>query len=209
MAPASTSGDAATDYGNVPAGQGREASPLESRSAFLEDLTWELVISLNRAACAIRGGQHGLNHETHGACAVDWELKRAQRDTLNATLEFLKACERRSPFLFFNGATFGEVAREVATKVFAPFPLTRRRHLIAAVTDYVAGTMERGAMVEIVNGLATAQLYAAGERVKTLRSLTTGTVLSVMPDGRVKWRPDDSEAEMFSLPETLLRHEPG
>lgn len=199
-----TSSDTSTGQPRA-AGKADSSSPLGSRGEFLQGWSWEAVIGLNRSVCARSGGQHGFNNETQNACAVEWQNQQSQTATLDETLEFLRHCERSSPFLFFNGPTFEEVARSVATYVFSAFPVTRRRHLISAIGDYVAGVLDRGAMVEIVESLSKAQQYAEGDRIKTLRGRTTGKVVKIMPDGRVKWRADDSEADMFSLPETLLR----
>jgi len=43
---------------------------------------------------------------------------RIQTLTLGETLEFLFRCHRAAPFLFFNGNTFGEIARRIVDAVF-------------------------------------------------------------------------------------------
>ena len=40
--------------------------------------------------------------------------------------------------------------------------------------------------------------------MKTLRGSTCGVIVSILPDGRVAWRPDGSESELVALPESLL-----
>jgi hypothetical protein len=60
-------------------------------------------------------------------------------------------------------------------------------------------------MVQIVEGLCESADFKPGVRVKTLRGSTYGVILSVLPDGRVVWRPEESKAELVALPESLLR----
>jgi hypothetical protein len=56
-----------------------------------------------------------------------------------------------------------------------------------------------------LTGLAAAELQP-GDRVKTFRGSMSGTIVRVLPDGRVVWRTD-SGAELSALPESLVRVE--
>src|SRR6266478_5169387 len=58
----------ASDGGRHPGGGPGEQSPLQARAEFLKNRSWELVVSLNRGACARGGAHHGINSETGGAC---------------------------------------------------------------------------------------------------------------------------------------------
>lgn len=87
-------------------GSAGEQSPLQARAAFLKNRSWELVISLNRGACARGGAQHGQNPESYAALEADWRQRQGQESTLDEAIEFLRLCHRRAPFLFFNGNTF-------------------------------------------------------------------------------------------------------
>src|SRR6266481_9548776 len=198
----------APDGRGHPRGSSGEQSPLQARAEFLKNRSWELVVSLNRGACARGGAQHGFNRETQAACASDWAGKQGQFLSLDETIEFLRQCHRRAPFLFFNGNTFADVGRALVDLVFAELPTGRRREVMSAVAHYIAGVLDRDAMVEIVEGLCeTAELHA-GDRVKTLRGSTCGVILRVLPDGRVLWQPDGSQSELIALPESLLRNSP-
>ena len=59
-------------------------------------------------------------------------------------------------------------------------------------------------MVRTINELCEAADLKPGDRVKTLRGSMHGTILRVLPDGRVVWRAD-SDAELTGLPECLIR----
>src|ERR1035438_8348384 len=183
-----------------------EQSPLQARAAFLKNRSWELVVGLNRGACARGSAQHGFNRETQEACRREWEEKQREVLTLEETIEFLRQCHRRAPFLFFNGNTFADVARQITAALFAELPTTRRREAISAVAHYIAGVPDHECMAQIVNELSQAADFQSGDRVKTLRGSMSGTIVRVLPDGRVVWR-SDSGAELTALPESLVREQ--
>jgi hypothetical protein len=180
-----------------------EQSPLQARASFLKHRSWELVVSLNRGACARGGAQHGQNSESYAALEADWRSRQSQVSTLNETIEFLRQCHRRAPFLFFNGNTFADVGRTIVDLVFAELPTTRRREVMSAVAHYVAGVLDHDAMAQIVNELSDAADFQPGNRVKTLRGSMSGTIVRLLPDGRIVWRAD-SGAELIALPESLI-----
>jgi hypothetical protein len=118
----------------------------------------------------------------------------------------LRHCHRRAPFLFFNGNTFADVGRTIIDFVFADLPTSRRRQVMSAVAHYIAGVLDHQSMAQIVDELSEAADLAPGDRVKTLRGSMRGTILRLLPDGRVVWR-SDSGAELTALPEGLVREE--
>jgi hypothetical protein len=86
-------------------------------------------------------------------------------------------------------------------------PPSRRREVISAVAHYIAGVLDRDSMVAIVESLCESASFQRGDRVKTLRGITHGSVLCLLEDGRVRWRPDGSESELIALPESLVRED--
>jgi hypothetical protein len=195
----------APDRSGHSGGSPGEQSPLQARAQFLKNRGWELVIGLNRGACARGGAQHGQNSESFGAVEAEWRRRQVEVTTLDATIEFLRQCHRRAPFLFFNGNTFADVGRTLVDVVFAELPTSRRRELMSAIAHYIAGVLDRESMVMAVDELCAAARFAPGDRVKTLRGSSRGIILRLLPDGRVVWRPDGSESELMALPESLLR----
>src|SRR5437667_5928176 len=178
-----------------------EQSPLQARAQFLKGRSWYLVTGLNRGACARGGAQHGQNSESYAAVAADWEIRRQQVLSLSETIEFLRQCHRRAPFLFFNGNTFADVGRALVDLVFAALPTGRRREVMSAVAHYIAGVLDKESMIEIVESLSEAADWKAGDRLKTLRGTTRGVVIRLTEDGRVVWRPDGTQSELMALPE--------
>ncbi len=122
-------------------------------------------------------------------------------------LDFLKIFHRRAPFLFFNGNTFADVARQVSAAIFAEVPTVRRREIISAVAHYVAGVLDREAMIAVVEGMWQNAQMAPGDRVRTLRGTLHGAIVRVLDDGRVTWRPDGHANELMALPESLTAEE--
>jgi hypothetical protein len=195
----------ATDRPGHSGGSAGEQSPLQARAAFLKNRSWELVIGFNRGACARGGAQHGFNRETQATVASEWTEKQASTLSFAETLDFLRHCHRSAPFLFFNGNTFADVARQLAAALFADLPTGRRREVTSAVAHYIAGVLDRESMVEIVESLCESTSFQPGDRVKTLRGSTRGVILRLLDDGRVVWQPDGSRSELLALPESLTR----
>jgi hypothetical protein len=154
--------------------------------------------------CARGGAQHGANSESHAGVRADWDSKYRVESTLGETLDFLRSCHRRAPFLFFNGNTFADIGRTFSDFLFAELPTSRRRQATSAVAHYIAGVLDRGAMVAIVESLCRSASLQPGDRVRTLRGSLRGVITRVLDDGRVAVRPDGSASEMISLPENLL-----
>ncbi len=91
--------------------------------------------------------------------------------------------------------------------VFADLPTGRRREAISAVAHYIAGVVNREAMMDIVESLCASAVFQSGDRVKTMRGSLHGHILRLLEDGRVVWQPDDTTAELIAMPESLVREE--
>ena len=204
MADEIETGSAGAPDGGGPAGGGSgEQSPLQSRAAFIKNWDWQLVTSLNRGACARGSAQHGFNSKTHRAVEKEWDEKRR----LELTLDFLKHCHRRAPFLFFNGNTFSDIGRRIAAAVFSELPAGRLRETTSAIAHYIAGVVDRESMVAIVESLCVTADLQPGDRVQTLRGTVQGKVLRILLDGRVIWQPEGTDSKLAALPESLVRKE--
>jgi hypothetical protein len=186
-----------------PQGGPGEQSPLQARAAFLKNRSWELIIGLNRGACARGGAQHGQNSESYAAVEAEWRQKQTEIHSLAETIEFLRQCHRRAPFLFFNGNTFADVGRTIVDLIFAELSTGRRREVMSAVAHYIAGVLPWEAMEEIVESLSAASNWKPGDRVKTLRGSLHGKILRILKDGRIVWQPDGMTSELTALPESL------
>lgn len=194
----------APDGGGHPSGGGGVGSPLQARAKFLQNWDWHAVIRINRGACERGRAQHGINSETGAACAAEWETLRFQALTLGETFDRLRAFHRKAPFLFFNGNTFASIGRELSFALFSDLVPGRKREVGSAVAHYIAGVLDREAMVEIIETLFQSADFQPGDRVKTLRGSLHGMVVRLLEDGRIVWRPDGTDSDLIGLPESLV-----
>jgi hypothetical protein len=186
-------------------GSAGEQSPLQARAAFLQNWDWQSVIRHNRGVCERGRAQHGTNSESFEAVRQEWEQKRRLTAGLGETLDFLRTCHRRAPFLFFNGNTFADIARTFSDYLFAELPHGRRREATSAIAHYVAGVLDREAMAQIIESLCESASFQPGDRVKTLRGSTRGVIKQILDDGRVVWQPAGTQSELIALPESLVQ----
>ena len=104
-----------------------------------------------------------------------------------------------------NGNTFSFIGRELTLALFSDLAPVRKRELASAVAHYIAGVLDRESMVSIVESLCESATLGPGDRVQTLRGSTSGTVVRILDDGRIVWKPDGSTLEFSGLPEGLKR----
>ena len=95
----------------------------------------------------------------------------------------------------------------MAFALFSDLPPTRRREAGSAIGHYIAGVLDRGAMVQVIEELCRAADLLPGMRVKTLAGSVRGVISRVLEDGRVAVLADGSTGEMIALPENLLRED--
>lgn len=195
----------APDNGGHPSGGDGLGSPLQARAKFLKNWSWDSVISINRGACERGRAQHGINSETHGTSAQEWEKIRASELSLAEVCHLLRSFHRRAPFLFFNGNTFATIGRELTFAIFSDLPPSRKREVGSAVAHYVAGVLDWAFAAEIVESLSAPIDFKPGDRVKTFRGTSQGTIVRVLTDGRVVWKSDAGSAELIATPESLVR----
>lgn len=110
-----------------------------------------------------------------------------------------------APFLFFNGNTFSAIGRELALALFSDLPAIRKREVGSAVAHYIAGVLDREAMIEVVESLCESAGFRVGDRVQTLRGSARGVIVRLLEDGRVVWMPEGVAGELVTLPEALRK----
>lgn len=89
--------------------------------------------------------------------------------------------------------------------LLAEFPLSRRREAASLAAHYVAGVLDWDSLCTGLESLTETSEFKPGDRVQTLKGSTRGSIIRVLEDGRVVWRPDGSKSELMSPPENLLR----
>ena len=93
----------------------------------------------------------------------------------------------------------------MAFTLFSDLPPVRKREASSAIAHYIAGVLDREAMIAIVESLCETADWKAGDRIKTMRGMTHGVIARILEDGRVVWKPDGSESVLIGMPESLVR----
>lgn len=195
----------APDGGGHPPRSRSQPAPLQSRANFLQKWDWLSVTQIHDGLCERGRAQRGISPETHAAVAEEWEKRRASSLTLLETLQFLKSCHRRAPFLFYNGNTFAEIGRALANALFSDLTFHRRKEASSAVAHFITGVLDEELMIAAIDALAETADWKPGDRVRTLRGALHGKILRVLEDRKIVWQPDDTDNELTALPENLSR----
>jgi len=139
------------------------------------------------------------------SCAQLWEPKRLNDSSLLEPWEFHRHLHKSAPFLFFNGNTFADIGRRLADALFADLPSVRRRKFASAGAHSIAAVLDRESMFAPAESLCESATFAPGDRVQTLRGSTSGTVVRILEDGWISWKPHGSGIELIALPESLKK----
>jgi hypothetical protein len=194
-----------TDSGGHSSRSRRESAPLQSRAKFLQNWDWTFVTQINGGLCERGRAQRGVNPETHPTVAQEWEEHRTTELTLLETFQFLQSCHRRAPFLFYNGNTFAEIGRALANALFEELPTIRRKEVASVAAHFITGVLDQESMIGLIGSLCATPKFKIGDRVKTMRGSTSGTVVKILDDGRIVWQPNSRKSELIALPENLVR----
>ena len=87
--------------------------------------------------------------------------------------------------------------------LFSDLVAGRKREVGSAVAHYIAGVLDRKAMVEMIDTLCQGAEFKPGDRVRTLRGSLRGRIVRLLDDGRIVWQPDGARSPLTSLPEAL------
>ncbi len=114
------------------------------------------MTSNNAAICQAKSALHKSTSEGHEPARKLWESARVRELSLIEALDVCRECHRLAPFCFFNGNTFAGIARAmihpILQKLDAPTAFTLR----SAVGHYVAGTIGRQEIEQVVRSLEKA-----------------------------------------------------
>ena len=122
---------------------------------WLEPFSWSAVTDNNAAICQAKSALHKPTSDGHEPARRLWEKTRTCEIRLITALDVCRECHRLAPFCFYNGNTFAGIARAMIYPLLqnldAPTALTVRN----AVGHYVAGTIGRPEMEQVLKALET------------------------------------------------------
>ncbi|NOS69813.1 MAG: hypothetical protein HOP33_07775 [Verrucomicrobia bacterium] len=120
---------------------------------WLEPFSWSAVTDNNAAICKAKSALHKPTSDGHEPARRLWENACAREISLIEALDICRECHRLAPFCFYNGNTFAGIARAMV------YPLLQRLDAPTAlivrntVGHYVAGTIGRTEMEQVVKAL--------------------------------------------------------
>ncbi len=194
-----------TDSGGHSSRSRRESAPLQSRAKFLQNWDWTFVTQINGGLCERGRAQRGVNPETHPTVAQEWEEHRTTELTLLETFQFLQSCHRRAPFLFITVVPSRKLAAHWPMRYLKNPPTIRRKEVASVAAHFITGVLDQESMIGLIGSLCATPKFKIGDRVKTMRGSTSGTVVKILDDGRIVWQPNGRKSELIALPENLVR----
>ena len=104
-----------------------------------EEYLWEDLEILNEELCEKAGYQHGKTSDGYTKAKTFFEnLKNQESCSLADAVEKLRKLHRVAPFLFLNGNTFCEIARELVL-TYGSQVIKTRAEIFSVVGHHVAG----------------------------------------------------------------------
>jgi len=113
------------------------------RRPWLEPYPWEKVILLNEQLCKSGKVEHGKTPGGHEIARESWDKSFDHAISFEEAIEQCRQAHENTPFLFFNGNTFGAIARRISQDLIGNLSQTTQKIFTAAVGHYVAGTLPK------------------------------------------------------------------
>lgn len=108
-------------------------------SNVFEEYLWDDLEILNEELCEKAGYQHGKTSDGYAESVAFFEMLRNQElCNLADAVENLRKLHRMAPFLFLNGNTFCEIARELVLS-YGSQAIRTRAEVFSVVGHHVAG----------------------------------------------------------------------
>jgi hypothetical protein len=82
-----------------------------SRTAWLAEIPWELVVWQNERLCAAKHAHHGPTSDGYEKTRQLWQSRQLQQMDLLELVELCRRCHRLAPFTNYNGNTFAAIVR--------------------------------------------------------------------------------------------------
>jgi hypothetical protein len=120
---------------------------------WLEPFSWSAVTDNNAAICQAKSALHKPTSEGHEPARHLWENARTRKTSLIAALDICRECHRLAPFCSYNGNTFAGIARALIYPLLEQLDAPTSLIVRNAVGHYVAGTIGRLEMEQVVEAL--------------------------------------------------------
>jgi|SRR5687767_3902280 len=123
---------------------------LSAPRVWLNEFSWDKVLSFNQAQCQLQNTQTTQNPKSYEAVRQLWESRLGQPMSLVKALDFCKECHDQSPFVFSNSSTFCQVAKALVESLVATLPSVEAHIVRTTTAHYVSGKVSKRELIEIL-----------------------------------------------------------
>ena len=134
---------------------------IEQKKQWLLGVSWDSVVNVNRTLCQAQKLEPQINQKSHTAAQRRWEQASSKPVSLMEAFDSIRAAFDQSPFTFNNGNTFATVARGLVEDALRSVPAVEAQILRSTIGHYVAGTISRKELAEVLTHLAPLLLRQA------------------------------------------------
>ena len=117
---------------------------------WLNAVTWESVIAINKALCQAQKVDHLVNPASFGTTQGLWESASAQEMNLKDVLDVCRQCHEQAPFTFNNGNTFSAIGRTLVEEWLKALPPVEAQVLRTTICHYIAGLVGRKELLSVL-----------------------------------------------------------
>lgn len=117
---------------------------------WLNAVTWESVITINKTLCQAQKVDHLVNPASYGATKALWERAAAQQMNLKDVLDVCRQCHELAPFTFNNGNTFSAIGRTLVEEWLKALPPVEAQVVRTTICHYIAGLVGRKELLSVL-----------------------------------------------------------
>jgi len=175
---------------------------------------WEFVVAMNAGLCQSGNALHKPTTEGYEETKAFWNQNYQRELTLTEAVEICRQCHRMAPFCNFNGNTFVAIIRDCIAHTGGlsnqqtALAKSLAGHMVAGTAAPEEVTQFNQLLQDIEHGVTTAKTlqpgsYRVGDGVQTPKGTLTGLITEVHGDGSIRWKCDQTGAEMTGTPNSL------
>jgi hypothetical protein len=111
---------------------------MQTTKAWLSEVSWDSVVSINESKCRDYDAPHQLNTD-HAKAKATWEAHQTKTTTLMEALELCRLCNDIRPFVYHCSNTFTSIAKTLVEDWARQLDSVDAHLLCTTVTHYVDG----------------------------------------------------------------------
>ena len=124
-------------------------------------VTWDSIVNTNRVQCQAQKLEPQTNPRTATNTERAWAAAEPKATTLIEAFDTCRRAFEQSPFTFNNGNTFAAVGRRLVDDCLRSAPPVEAQILRTTIGHYVAGTIDRKELAQVLTHFAALLTPAA------------------------------------------------